>query len=311
MVGLVEVSLFVAARAAQVDEVYAVAELIHHRHQVVVGAHSQRARAQTQSVRRVWHTLYQLSEVVGCREYARQSEERERRVIGMYYEACACLVCHGCYLREEINQVVAQPCGVYVAVTMERRPELVERETLLRSRQTGYDVARELLFLVVRHLLVAQSCRVFLLVSIFVFGCRSFQNVEVESHHRRPLEAQGPRAVGHPEGQVGAGPVEHGHEVVCHAPYAALRQIAQCRLVVVYITVVVARLCLDVLVHRHALNDAPHESCVGYHFLPPPYLVSCPHLSVGYVVQSVHHVGGSRLSYVPQAHRVVRPVPSP
>ena len=229
----------------------------------------------------------------------------------MYHEACACLVGHGRYLRKEVNQVVAQPCGVYVAATVERLSELVERETLLRSRQACYDVARELLFLVVRHLLVAQACRVFLRVGIFALGCRSFQNVQVESHQRRLLEAQSPRAVGHSEGQVGAGPVEHGHEVVCHTLYAALCQIAQCRLVVVYIAAVVARLCLDVLVHRHAFHNAPHESCLGYERLSTHYLVYGPHLSVGYVVQSVHHVGGSCLAYVPQAHRVVRPVPSP
>ena len=189
--------------------------------------------------------------------------------------------------------------------------ELLQREALFRAGQAGYHVADEFLLVFVGHLFEAGACLGLLFVGIVGFGAGAFQQEKVEGNEGGTFEAQGAAAVGQFVGQVGACPVEHGHEVVGDDVDAALGEVAQAFLVVVDVALEVARLRLDVLMYGHALHDGPREAHFLDHLLAFHDFFYSPHLAVGDVVQGIDDAGSSGLLDVPQADWVVRPVPAP
>ena len=86
MVVLPEVAVGIAARGAQMDEAHTVRELAHHAGQVVVGAHTERARAETKAVGGIGHRIDQLAEIVRRREDARETQNRIGRIVGMDHQ---------------------------------------------------------------------------------------------------------------------------------------------------------------------------------------------------------------------------------
>ena len=221
------------------------------------------------------------------------------------------LVGHRRHLAQEGDQVPAQHLGRDALVAVQLLLELFQREALLRTRKSGDHVARDELDLRGVHLLVAGLCGGTLLGRILLLGARTFQDEEVEGHEGRAFETQRPRPVGKLIGEVRARPVQHRHEVVGDDVDAARRQVADRLLVILDIGLEVARAGLDVLVHRDALHDRPHEARIGDHLLPLADLLHGPHLAVGNMVQGVDDIGGSGLADVREAHGIVRPVPPP
>ena len=71
------------------------------------------------------------------------------------------------------------------------------------------------------------------------------------------FKAQGAAAVGKFVGKVGTGPVQYGHEVVRNDVHAAFAEVAQAFFVVVYISLEISGLGLDMLVYGHAFYDGP------------------------------------------------------
>ena len=196
-------------------------------------------------------------------------------------------------------------------VAVESLLKLLQGETLFRARKSRYHVAHETVFLFIVHLLVPGKGYGLLFVAVFTFGTGTFQYVEVESHERGAFEAQSLRAVGHRIGKVGAGPVEHGHEVVGNDMDAAAGEVAQAFLVVFDILPEVAGLGLYVFMHGNTLDDRPSQSGLFDDLFAFLNLFDAPHFAVGNVVQGGYNTGGSGLAYVFQADRVVGPVPAP
>ena len=117
-------------------------------------------------------------------------------------------------------------------------------------------------------------------------------------------------AIGHLVGQVGACPVEDGHEVIGHDVHAALAEVQEALLVVVDVALEVARLRLNVLVNRHALHGCPTHSGILYHLLALENLLFCPDFAVRDVMQRGDDASGTRLPDVLQAYRVVGAIPT-
>ena len=148
------------------------------------------------------------------------------------------------------------------------------------------------------HRLEAGAGARLLLVGVLLLGGGAAQYVEVEGHEGRTLETQRERAVLDLVCQIGARPVEYGHEVVCYAVYAALGEVAYRLFVGFDVALEVARLGLDVLVYGDALHDTPRHAGIGYHLLSAAYLLHGPHLAVGDVVQGVYDIRRAGLPYV-------------
>ena len=311
MVRLDEVSVGIAPCVAQMHEADPIAELTHHGGKIVVRTHAERSRTETQTVRRAGHLGDEPPEIGGRREYPRKSQNRERRVVGMNGQHDPRLV--GCRsdLPEEKDQMPPQLLRVDVAVTVQRLLELPQGETLLRTGKSGDHVAHQPVLFGCRHPFEPPASACLRLVVVFNPGSGTLQNEEIECDIGVALETQGPGTVGHGKGEVGAGPVEHRHEIVSHATDTAGGQVAQSLFVVLRIATEIARTSLDLLMDGNALHDAPHESCFGDEPFATPDLPDRPHLAVGYVVQRMHDVGGARLTDIPQTDRIIGPVPAP
>ena len=311
VVGLVEVSFSVALGGAQVHEVDTVGEAGHHGGAVVGAADAERTGAEAEAVAGVGHGVDERLEVFGTAHDAWQAQDGHGRVVGMDDELHAHFVGHGADFAQEVDEVPAQAFGRDVLVAVQFVLELLQREAFFRTGQASYHVADEFLLVFVGHLLEAGACLGLLFVGIVGFGAGAFQQEEVEGDEGGTFEAQGTAAVGQFVGQVGACPVEHGHEVVGDDVDAALGEVAQAFLVVVDVALKVACLRLDVLMYGHALYDGPREAYSLDHLLAFHNLFYRPHLAVGDVVQGIDDAGGSGLLDVPQADWVVRPVPAP
>ena len=221
------------------------------------------------------------------------------------------LVSDGTDFTEEVNQVGAQLFGCDVLVAVELFLELLQGEALFRTGQAGNHVAYKQPLVIFRHPLEAGFGLGLFLVRIIGFRAGTFQQEEVEGDEGRTLEAQGAASVGQLVGKVGTRPVQHGHEVVGNDVHTAFAEVAQAFLVVVYISLEVSCLCLDMLVYGYAFDNRPAKPYGLYHLLAFVDFFHCPHLTVGDVVQGVHDSGGSGLFDVPKADRIVRTVPAP
>ncbi len=214
-------------------------------------------------------------------------------------------------LLQEEYEVLAQLLLGHPVVAGERLTELLQRETLLASRQPGNHISRNQLNLSFIHLLVTGLSHGNLLRRPLIERGLATENEKVERHERSLLEAQRTRAVGHREAEVGPRPVDYRHEVVGNHMDSALREIAYALLVVLYIFKIFSLTGLDVLMHGHALDDAPFQPRPGDEFLSFSDFLDGPHLPVRNVMQGVDNVGHSSLLDVTQAHGVIRPIPPP
>ena len=81
--------------------------------------------------------------------------------------------------------------------------------------------------------------------------------MQVESHERRTFKTQCQRAILNLESKVGASPIQDGHKVVCDAVDSALGKVANRLLIILYISLEITCLSLDVFVYGNTLNNAP------------------------------------------------------
>ena len=226
-------------------------------------------------------------------------------------EVHAAFVGRGTDLLEEIDQMVAEPFGIDVPVAQELLAELVEGKALFRPGQSGQDVAGELFLFRLAHFVEAEAGPLFFFVGIFPVGRGAFQDKQVEGYQGGAFETERPRMVGQEVGQVGAGPVEDGHEIVGDAPDAAGCQVPQGLPVVLDIGPERSGLCLDMFMHGDAFDHAPGQAGFGNQGLPPADFFDGPYFPVGDMVQGVYDIGRSGLPDIPQGNRVGRTVPTP
>ena len=229
----------------------------------------------------------------------------------MDYHLDSALISHRTYFTQEENKVLTEFLRIYSVIPREGFTELVESKAFLAARQTGYHIPRNELYLGCVHLLEAGLCPCLLLIGILGFGALPLQDMQVECKECIALETQASRPVFHTVCQVCPRPVEYRHEIVCDAFDTAFCKIADGLLVIRDVFHEIPGLGLDMLMHRNAFHHTPDKSVSGNHFLPPAYLIHCPHLSVRDMMQRMHNICNARLLDIIQADRVIRAVPPP
>jgi hypothetical protein len=137
------------------------------------------------------------------------------------------------------------------------------------------------------------------------------QDEKVEGRELIGVEAQRERAVRHLVEEVGAGPVDHRHEIVADGVDAVRGQRADRLAVGVEMLLPVAGAGLDLLGDRDALDHRPAHAA-GFHFrIALGDVVNVPGGPVRDVMQSRHDAGRARLPYMLQGNLVLRAEPAP
>ena len=206
---------------------------------------------------------------------------------------------YGADLAQEVDKILAETFGGNVFVAIQFVLELFQREAFFRAGQASYHVADEFLLVFFGHLLEAGTGFGLLFVGVFCFGTGAVQQEEIESYESGTFEAQGAAAVGQFISQVGACPVQHGHEIVSDDVYTAFCQVAQAFLVIVDVLLIVACLRLDVLMNGYTFDNRPREAYFFDHLLALHDFFYSPHLTVGDVVQGIDNAGSSGLLDIP------------
>ena len=111
--------------------------------------------------------------------------------------------------------------------------------------------------------------------------------------------------------QVGARPVQYGHEVVADAMNAFGRQVAQAFLVDFNLVVTVRTAILDGLYDRQALDHTPAHAVRFDIFTQVANLFARPDFTKGYVVQGSDNALDTDLSQHGKGNLVLLAKPSP
>ena len=110
--------------------------------------------------------------------------------------------------------------------------------------------------------------------------------------------------------QIGADPVEDGHEVVGDHPHAASAQIAEGNFVIFDIFFTPPRTEFDILVHGKAFDDIPDQTGVFDFLFIGEDLLDRPDLSVRDVMQGADHPFCARLPDIFQRDRILGSIPA-
>jgi hypothetical protein len=173
------------------------------------------------------------------------------------------------HLGQEVDQVLAQPIGIDLRIGGKLRADIIQRPTVIGARQTGHDVVDQTLFVRIGHAGVAGPCAVQHRLRVIVFGAPTREQHRIKNAELQHVEAHGRCAVGHPGGQIGAGPIQDRHEIVADGLKALVGEVAQRLLVGLVMLGDRPGLGLDGLRHRHAFHHVPGESGGGLSSVRP------------------------------------------
>ena len=139
----------------------------------------------------------------------------------------------------------------------------------------------------------------------------ALEDLDVEIGEADPVEIQRRGPVGHGVLQVGARPVDHGHEVVADRMDAAAAQVLQALLVGLDQRVAAGTGVLDLLAHGQALDDRPAQAGRGDVVLQGADVRFGPQFARGVLVQGGHDPFHADLAQHAQSYLVGRAEPSP
>ena len=142
-------------------------------------------------------------------------------------------------------------------------------------------------------------------------GAFAFQDVDVEIGKLGIREIEVRTAVGVVVKQVGAGPVEDGHEIVADGMDALGREVAEAFLVHLYLLVAVGTAIFNGLHHRQRLHHAPAHAITLDILSQVPDLLTGPYFAQGHVVQGGDNTFNSDLTEHGKRYLVVLAKPSP
>ena len=111
--------------------------------------------------------------------------------------------------------------------------------------------------------------------------------------------------------KIGAGPVEHRHEVVADRVDAFCREVTQAFLVVLYQLIPVRTAVLYAFAHRQGLHNRPAHAVALYIFTKVTDLFTRPHLAVRHVVKGGHYALHTYLAKHIKGYAVLATEPSP
>ncbi len=327
--GFGEVAVGEDVAGAQVHEVGARGKLAGHGDDIVIGSGREASGAEGEAVVRVGHGVEQPLYVLLGTHDARQSQNLDGRVVGVYAHVHAELVARGHDGFEEILHVLAQLLLVYALVELEEAAELLNgflvvlREVAAdEALRLDDDVLHELVLLLGRH---GFGQRVGLGEDVSPLACGrgaggeapllacagTLEDVDVEVGKLGVVEVEVRRAVGVLVQEVGACPVEHGHEVVADGVYAFGREVAERLLIHLNLLVAVGAAVLDGLHHGQRLDDAPAHAVRLDVLTQLVYLFAGPYLAEGHVVQCGDDAFDPNLSELCKGYLILLAKPTP
>ena len=145
----------------------------------------------------------------------------------------------------------------------------------------------------------------------FLTSTFTLQDVDVEVGKLGIVEVEVGRAVGVLVQQVGACPVEHGHEVIADAVDALGSKVAQTLFINLNLMVAVRTAILNGLHYGQTLHHAPAHAITFDVFAEVVNLLSCPHLAKRHVVQGGHNALHADLFQLGKRDLVFLAKPSP
>ena len=301
----------------QMQKMHAVAQIAHHAGQVVVRTRAETPRAERDAVRGNIHGAHDLRVVLLGRHHPRQTEKRKRRVVRMTAETKTQRLRHRRNLAQKVSHMRAQRIGVNSRVVLKVRAHILKRETLRRARQTEHDVFRQTLRAFLVHLGETARRLVSDLLRIILGGARPLENVNVKDREVGKVKAHAGRAARTPPGEIGARPVQDGHEVVTDHLNSGIGDMRETLFPVLNVGTPVALLLFNVLRHRQTFNDLPLKSGgravahVSNRFLPRGDLLGTPDLARRNMMKRRNHALHARLKHVVDRDMILRSEPAP
>ncbi len=137
------------------------------------------------------------------------------------------------------------------------------------------------------------------------------EDVDVEIGKLAPVHVEVVRPVGVLVGEVGACPVEHGHEVVADALDALLAKVAEALLVDFNLVVAVGTAIFQRFHNGQRLHHAPFHAIrldVDFEVMN---LLTCPYLAEGHVVQGGHDAFHANLFQLGKGDLILLAKPAP
>ena len=243
----------------------------------------------------------------------------------MYAHVDACLLAYGHDGFEEILHIGAQLVLVDTLIQVEELAEKLNRVLVVLLEVAAYealglynDVLHQLVVLLGSHCLgefVSLGKHVAPLESVegspFLACARALQYINVEICKFGIREIEVARTVGILVQEVGARPVEHGHEVIADALDALGCEVAHRLLIYLNLMVAVGPSILDGLHHGQALHHAPSHSVLFDILSEVANLLAAPHFAERHVVQGGNYALHSDLLQHGKSDFVVLAEPSP
>ena len=277
----------------------------------------------------VGHSVEEPLDVLFGANDAGQSQHLNRWVVGVYTHVHAIFFASGHDSLEEVFHVGTKLCLVNTFVEIQEVAELLDRSLVVLAEVARHealclndDGLHQFVVFLGSHCLgefvafcqnVATSTHTCgelelcpLLASAF-----TLQDVNIEVSKFGIVEIEVGGTVGVLMQQVGACPVEHRHEVVADAVDAFSREVTQALLIHLNLMVTVRTAILDSLHHRQTLHHAPAHAITLNICFQIVDLLTCPHLTKRYVVQSSHDALHANLFQLGKGDFVLLAKPTP
>jgi hypothetical protein len=307
----------VAFDIAQMEKMHFWPKALHHAGEVIVRTRTEGAGTERHAVGRAVDRIEDIFVVRFGRHDPRQAKQRERGIVGVAAEPQSQLFGLGHDLLEEVQEVPPQLVPADIAIFGQMRPHILKRHGFRGAGQTHGDIPAELLLVIFAHRRHAASRFIGDGICVVGAGAGTLEDMDVEGCEIIDVEAHARAAIGHGPAQIGARPIENGHEIIADHLHAAIGEITHGNLVVGDVLAPVALLLLDVLADRQALHHIPGQArwraifARGNLGIAPVDLFPGPHHPIGNMVQGTDDTFGTDLSDVVYAAKVLRPEPPP
>ena len=247
---------FTAGRA-QMGKMDAIAEGLHHPHQIVIGANAIRSGTHGEAIINAVHRLLQPLHIFDGRHDTRQAEDRPRRIVRMHSQADPDLFRIPARWRAGNRPYFHAAAFLSISLVFRQtRAELVKGVALFRSRQAGDDIANQLIDIrFTRGIEIRQpdccssACSPLPLPGVSGYAARKPQ--------KRSDRNAAPEPSGHYIFQIGTRPVEDRHKVVADGINTAGCQVTNALLIVRNPGLTLTGVGFDIFVNRNTFHNRP------------------------------------------------------
>ena len=298
-------------RVAEVGEVNAVRKFLHQQVRGVGIQAAQGTGAEREPAVHGGHFPDHPAHVLLITHDAGQPEDGPGRIVRMDGHADARFLADGHDLVEKVVQVLPQAGVVDALIAFEHVLELLRRQVVHRAGKPQQDGIRQRTAALPVQGLEEAARPVQGLRGIVPFRPGALQNEQVEGSHTGGIIFQHAAAVFHRKSQIGARPVQNGHEVVADHLHPGPGEVAEALLVHFQVMLPVSGTRLDILMDGDAFRHHPVHALLLDHPAPFRHGFFRPEVSALHFMQGRHDSGSARLADVPQRNRVPRTVPSP